>query len=144
MWVGAVIISQSVIVAITSCCIISIEWLTMMVTQFCKESSDQHWKERMLNHPYSMLTRLYFRNNFRNLIGSVGIVGLYASPILTILLFEADDISSAGYLYKITIFFLFVITCVGRIISLLVELSFNAMFFYTVLQEDSAAMKINN
>jgi phosphatidylglycerophosphate synthase len=62
--------------------ILCLEWCTMVSTQVLQvrsvQSNKKHWKKGD-DDPH--MVQMFFRNNFRNPMGALGIYGLYASPI---------------------------------------------------------------
>lgn len=81
--------------------ILCLEWCTMVSTQVLQVRSVQtnksHWKKGDDDPP---IVQMFFRNNFHNPMGALGIYGLYASPIS---LYISLTCSPAHFIHKIIV-----------------------------------------
>jgi phosphatidylglycerophosphate synthase len=128
------------VVPLVACGIICIEWFTMVATQVeaATSTTNNSWKERGVD-PW--IVREYFRNNFRNPIGMVGIFGMFTANLFV----YSEGVNAALqclsppqhqvhilYYYSIWKFLAYA----GRLISLGVEFHFCRKFMSRVLQQD--------
>jgi len=79
-WVACIQVAadQTRIVVLCSF-VICLEWLTMLATQLHSKTGEQHWKKTRQGDPY--LIKYFFSNNFRNPLGTWGIMGLFGCPL---------------------------------------------------------------
>jgi len=86
----------------------TLEWGTFALVQLDRaERKGGHWKEvnvcgtkgvRTTKEEYSGLTRMYFRNGFKNPVGGTGIFGLFCLP-LTVYLISLPSSEIDGLLF---------------------------------------------
>lgn len=84
MWISCILAASlknnNNTVVLISTFVICLEWCTMVAVQLQSGSEKkQHWKEQRNTDP--RIVQLFFRNNFRNPLGCLGIYGLFASPM---------------------------------------------------------------
>jgi phosphatidylglycerophosphate synthase len=109
--------------------IISLEWLTLAATQVHAASNGDHWKKARQRDPIFVQT--YFRNNFRNPLGMLGVFGLFAADLVCYG-------SAHAILYENVPLFEYVmsIALIGRGLSALVEVWLCGSFFSFILSQD--------
>lgn len=97
--------------------IVSVEWCTMLATQFAAVlDGGKHWKQQRAQDPW--LIRFFFSNNFFNPLGVAGIAGLFFTPLAWYL---AATMGFSETWYGMT---LLVWLSLGRSLSLSIELYF--------------------
>ena len=96
--------------------IMNIEYIALLSTQMYAAVNPGHWKALLENLPF--LVQLYFKNNFKNVVGGIGIFSLFAFPLLPFLYIHLQQYISP-YLLACQIFCTIVL--LGRLISLYVE-----------------------
>jgi hypothetical protein len=119
------------IIMILSCCIICIEWITMVATQVHSTSTNGlHWKEARQHDPW--IVQQFFSNNFRNPIGCLGIYGLFAANLFIFGSYHPILYNHIPY-YN---FFMY-LALLGRFLSLSIEMRFCYSYISFVLNEDT-------
>lgn len=86
MWISCILVASLKnhnhnhnTVVLISTFVICLEWCTMVAVLQSGSEKKQHWKEQRNTDP--RIVQLFFRNNFRNPLGCLGIYGLFASPM---------------------------------------------------------------
>ena len=110
--------------------IIVIEWTTLIATQLYI-SKQGHWKLIQENDP--LLVRSYFQNNFKNIIGGIGMLGLFGFPIIPFFCINIPQ-SISPYILHLKVFS--GVTLCGRLISLYIECFFIYRYFESTIIED--------
>jgi CDP-diacylglycerol--inositol 3-phosphatidyltransferase len=111
--------------------VISLEWLTLAATQVHAASNGDHWKKARQRDP--LFVQAYFRNNFRNPLGVLGVFGLFAAGLVCYgsvhpILYENVPLFKYGMTAAL----------VGRGLSALVEVWLCGSFFSYILTQDRA------
>lgn len=109
----------------------------MVATQLHAAAHGEHWKSARQEDPW--LIQVFFANNFRNPLGTLGIYGLFSANLC------AYSSAHAVLYERIPMFVLLKnLAFLGRAISMLIELWMCAGFISVVLNKDSAAKKHKN
>jgi cytochrome P450/phosphatidylglycerophosphate synthase len=120
-------------VLITSCCLVSLEWFTMVCTQLhSKAGGDDgtHWKACRQNDP--KFIQLIFANNFRSPLGVLCIYGLFTSGFVVYA-------SHYSVLVEMIPFFniLLCLAVIGRLITMVAEIWLCSGYLSMVIAQDS-------
>jgi len=148
-WTSSVPITTATIVVTASSLLLCLEWLTLVATQLLVSSSvseaearsddkQQHWKTKAAGESDGeggteepWLVRTYFRNNFRNPLGCLGIFGLFGSGMF------AYGSHHSELRRRIPAFDIWMYAAfLGRAISACIELHFCWKYVDSVLQKD--------
>eukprot|EP00960_Hanusia_phi_P074083 768149-Hanusia_phi.AAC.4 len=77
VWLKAA--SKSSTMSATAVFFVALEWITLFATQMTSHlEGGGHWKQKTSEDPW--IVREYFKNNFRNPLGTSGILGLFLLP----------------------------------------------------------------
>jgi phosphatidylglycerophosphate synthase len=111
--------------------LICLEWSTMVSTQVYAALNSEHWKHARDNDPW--IVQAYFRNNFRNMLGGLGIYGLFSSNLWLYGSFHP-------VLYKTIPYFdaLMYLAFLGRALSATIEIWFCCSYFSFLLENDDS------
>jgi phosphatidylglycerophosphate synthase len=120
---------RSVAVPMLSCCIICMEWITMVSTQVYAASNGVHWKNARSQDPW--MIQFFFRNNFRNPLGFLGIYGLFAANLF---MYGSYHPVLYGNIFCYDTFMY--IAFAGRLLSLLIEIWFCCSYISFLLSND--------
>jgi CDP-alcohol phosphatidyltransferase len=115
-----------------ACFIICLEWTTMVSTQVYAAESSEHWKDARTNDPW--VIQAYFRNNFRNPLGGLGIYGLFFANI-------GAYGSYHPILYEnIPFYYTFMYAAfLGRFLSMTIEIWFCCSYLSFIIANDEKA-----
>lgn len=132
VWV-AVAVANPAYTAV-ACFLVSLESVTMLVTQLHAASHGTHWKEARRKDPW--LVRAFFSRNFRNPVGVLGIYGLFSANLFAFGSQHAELVESIPLFQvcKYTAFF-------GRLLSMSVELWLCHSYLSHVLEKDAASKR---
>jgi phosphatidylglycerophosphate synthase len=125
-------VSLQTVVPMVSCFIICLEWMTMVSTQVYAATNGEHWKNARMHDPW--MIQNFFRNNFRNPLGCLGIYGLFSANLFTYGSYHpilCDNIPSY-YLFMYLAF-------LGRFLSFTIEMWFCCSYISFVLNNDRDA-----
>lgn len=130
--VWTAVATQSPSLAPIACSVICLEWTTMVCTQVFAAKSASHWKDSRSEDP--ALIKFFFRNNFRNPLGMLGIFGLFAANLF---LYGRRHPVLYENIPGFTIWM--VLACTGRGISAVVEVWLCSSYLHYVLEQDCHA-----
>ncbi len=112
------------------CCwtaLISLEWITMVCSQCNQANSESgHWKEFQRGRKAPFWIEAVFKNNFRSLIGTIAIFGLFVAPFGSYV-WAADRLSKTTWPWRVLLDseyaarLLIRSAYVGRLLCVLVE-----------------------
>lgn len=101
----------------------------MVSTQVHATVNSEHWKKARDKDPW--IVQAYFRNNFRNMLGGLGIYGLSGANLFVYSSFHPVLCETFPYFDA-----LMYLAFLGRIITLALELRFCCSYFYYLLEND--------
>jgi CDP-alcohol phosphatidyltransferase len=116
-------------VPMLSCSIICMEWITMVSTQVYAASNGVHWKNARSQDPW--VIQYFFRNNFRNPLGFLGIYGLFAANLFIYGSYHPVLYDNVPY-FDVFMYVAFA----GRLLSLLIEIWFCCSYIFFLLSND--------
>jgi phosphatidylglycerophosphate synthase len=129
VWIAVAAAEPSWIVPATM--IVCLEWVTMVATQTQQAQQQLHWKEqqqRSRDPPWWV--QLFFRNNFCNPLGILGIFGLFGANVLVYA-------SLHNLTHTIPYFQFFLKTAfLGRAVAVCVELWFCKCYVSDLIAKD--------
>lgn len=136
VWVAVAIVTPFRALQILAVTIVCTEWITMLVTQLHSvQSGGEHWKKTRENDPW--IVGMFFANNFRNPLGTLGILGLFSANLF---LFGSHFPSIYS---KIPGFHVFLtLACAGRLLSFAIELWMCWGYVSYVLNEDAQQCQV--
>ncbi len=109
--------------------IIALEWITMVSTQVHAAADNSHWKTARAQDPWFI--QFFFRNQFRNPLGILGLFGLFSANLFTY------GAHYAVFYERIPLFSVWLILAfVGRGLSGVCELYFCYSYLSFVVQKD--------
>ncbi|EKX51831.1 hypothetical protein GUITHDRAFT_102442 [Guillardia theta CCMP2712] len=109
---------------------ISLEWVTLFATQMTSHlEGGRHWKQQTSEEPW--MVRAYFKNNFKNPLGTSGILGLFLLPTYIFIDSQFPSIASS---FPPSLWLLVgVWLLLGRLASACLEMYFTIRFFRRLL-----------
>jgi phosphatidylglycerophosphate synthase len=117
--------------------IVVVEWITMVSTQVHAAQSDTHWKIERANDPWWI--RTFFRNNFRNPLGFIGIFGLFSANLCAYASLQRASTThnpADAFLFLLDTAIVRYVAFLGRGIALCVELRFCIRFAAFIIDKD--------
>lgn len=118
-------------VVLVAAFIIALEWMTMVSTQVHAAADNSHWKTARAQDPWFI--QFFFRNQFRNPLGILGLFGLFAANLFTYGAHYAVFYERIpGFSVWLTLAF------VGRGLSVVCELYFCYSYLSFIVQKDHA------
>ena len=121
--------NNGVAVTRVACFLICLEWTTMVSTQVYAAVNNENWKLARGRDPW--LVQAFFRSNFRNPLGSLGIYGLFCANLFAYgsyhpVLYDAIPFYNA-FMY---------LAFAGRLISMAIEIWLCCSYFSFILEND--------
>lgn len=129
------LLPHSSVVSCVALFIICLEWTTMVSTQVhaaAGSSNSEHWKEARERDPW--IVRVFFRNNFRNVLGSLGIYGLFSANLFAYGSYHPVLYDNIPF-YNALMYLAFI----GRALSMAIEIWFCCSYFSCILENDNQA-----
>jgi phosphatidylglycerophosphate synthase len=136
VWVAVVIVTPYTLLQLLAVAIVCTEWITMILTQLhLVHRGGEHWKKQRENDPW--IIRTFFANNFRNPLGTLGIIGLFSANLFV---FGAHFPSIYSHIPGFYVFL--ALAGAGRLLSFMIELWMCWDYLSYLLDEDARQCEV--